>query len=119
MSGDTPTLRGLVFIDSEFDGQFLRALDTIVSGGADVGECLVTARRIVPGDHESWLTEWRATADRVFAAAEASRAAGHAVSAYEGYLRAATYYRTSSIFLYRPPLDPRFVDAYERQRDAF
>jgi alpha-beta hydrolase superfamily lysophospholipase len=112
-------LTGLAFSNPEFDGQFLRTLDLIVSGGADIGECFTTARRIVPGDHESWLVEWRATADRIFASAETSRAAGHTVSAREAYLRAATYYRTSGVFLYRPPLDPRFVDAFERQRDAF
>ncbi|MFC5138961.1 alpha/beta hydrolase family protein [Actinomycetospora rhizophila] len=116
----TPTtLTGLAFGDGEFDGQFLRALDTIPYGGADVGEAFMTARRITPGDHDGWLREWQALGDRVHAAADASAAAGRRVSAYEGYLRAVTYYRTSGIFLYRPPLDPRFVDAYRRQRDAF
>lgn len=113
------TLTGLTFEDPEFDGQFLRALDTIFTGGADIGECFMTARRITPGDEESWLAEWRATADTVYAAADASLASGHTVSAREGFLRAVTYYRTSSVFLYRPPLDPRFVDAWQRQRDAF
>lgn len=112
-------LAGLAFENSEFDGQFLRVLDTIYYGCADIGECFVTARRIVPGDHGSWLVEWRATADRVYAAAEASRNAGHPVSARESYQRAATYYRNSGVFLYRAPLDPVFVDSFERQRDAF
>ncbi|GLZ49794.1 alpha/beta hydrolase [Actinomycetospora sp. NBRC 106375] len=113
------TLTGLAFQDAEFDGQFLRALDTIPSGGADVGESFMTARRIAPGDHDGWLREWQALGDRVLAAADASAAAGRRVSAYEGYLRAMTYHRTSGIFLYRPPLDPEFVDAHRRQRDAF
>lgn len=122
MASPTPaltTLTHLVFENPEFDAQFLRALDTIFVGGADIGECFMTARRIVPGDEESWLGEWQATGDTVYAAAEASLAAGHTVSAREGFLRAVTYYRTSSIFLYRPPMIPEFVDAYERQRDAF
>lgn len=113
------TLTELAIADPEFDKQFLRALDTIFSGGADIGECFMTARRIVPGDPASWLAEWQATGDRVHAAAEQSLAAGHEVSAREGFLRAVTYYRTSSIFLFRPPLDPAFVDAWERQREAF
>ena len=113
------TLTGLAFDDPEFDAQFLRALDTIFVGGADIGECFMTARRIQPGDRDGWLAEWKATADKVYAAADKSLAAGHTVSAREGFLRAVTYYRTSSVFLYRPPLDPRFVDAFERQRDAF
>ena len=112
-------LTGIAFADPEFDGQFLRALDTITDGGADIGECFVTARSIVPGDQDSWRIQWRATADRVYAEAEASRTAGHRVSAHEGYLRAVTYYRTSGVFGYVPPLDPDFVGAYERQREAF
>lgn len=119
-TADAPVgLAGLAFENPEFDGQFLRVLDTVVYGCADIGECFVTARRIVPGDHDSWRTEWRATADRVFVAAESSRFAGHPVSAREAYLRAATYYRNSGVFLYRAPLDPDFVDSFERQRDAF
>jgi dienelactone hydrolase len=113
------TLTGPAFDDPELDGQFLRALDTIFVGGADIGECFMTARRIVPGDEASWRAEWRATADAVYAAAEQSLAAGHDISAREGFLRAVTYYRTSGVFLFRPPLDPAFVDAWERQRNAF
>ncbi len=113
------TLTGLAIADPEFDKQFLRALDTIFSGGADIGECFMTARRIVPGDATSWLAEWQATGDRVYAAAEQSLAGGHEVSAREGFLRAVTYYRASSTFLYRPPLDPALVNTWERQRDAF
>ena len=112
-------LSGIAFSDSEFDGQFVRALDAIFYGGADIGECFSTARRIEPGNHDSWLTEWMATGDRIYAAAEASRDAGHRRSAHEGFLRAATYYRTAGVFLYRPPLDPAFVTSFERQRDAF
>jgi pimeloyl-ACP methyl ester carboxylesterase len=122
---DAPTatrsvdLTGIAFSEPEFDGQFLRALDAILSGGADIGECFVTARRIDEGDHDGWYREWSATADRVYADAEASLAAGHRVSAQDGFLRAATYHRTSGVFFYRPPIDPRFVDSYRRQRDAF
>jgi hypothetical protein len=95
---------GQMLGDSEFTGQFLRALDVVIAGGADIGECFMTVPLIAPGDHDSWHDAWRKTADRAFAAAERSEAAGHLVSAREGYLRAVTYYRTSGIFLYRPPL---------------
>lgn len=113
------TLTGLAFDDPEFEGQFLRALDVIFMGGADIGECFMTARRIAPGDQDAWHSEWKATADRVYAAAEQSVSGGHIVSARESFQRAVTYYRTSSVFMYKPPLDPAFVDAYRRQRDAF
>lgn len=48
-----PTLTGLAFEDSGFDGQFLRVLDTIASGGADIGEAFLTARRIPDGDRDA------------------------------------------------------------------
>ena len=112
-------LTDIGFTDPMFDGQFLRALDTIPYGGADIGEAFMTARRIPVGDRDAWLTEWRATADRIYAQAEASVAASHRVSAYEGYLRAVTYYRTSGIFLYKPPLDPAFVKSYQQQKSSF
>ncbi|MBB1023378.1 MULTISPECIES: alpha/beta hydrolase family protein [unclassified Dietzia] len=116
---DAPTLTGLAFSDSGFDGQFLRVLDTIPSGGADVGEAFITARRIPEGDRDAWNAEWNALGERILADAEASLAAGHRVSAREGFLRAATYFRISGVFMYAPPMDPRFVTANARQRDAF
>lgn len=115
----SPDLHRLVFADAEFDGQFLRALDTIGDGGADVGECFVTARGIPEGDHDAWYQHWTALGDRVSALADASLSAGRTVSARNGYLRATTYYRTAGVFLYRPPLDPRLTDSYRRQRAAF
>lgn len=112
-------LSRIAFDDPEFDGQFVRALDAVFDGGADIGECFATARAITPGDKDGWLTQWQATADRVYAGAEESLAEGHRVSAYEAYLRAVTYYRTSGVLLYARPLDPRFVDSYRKQREAF
>ncbi|RTL70038.1 MAG: alpha/beta fold hydrolase [Pseudonocardiaceae bacterium] len=113
------TFTGVAFADGEFDGQFIRALDVVPYGGADVGESFMAARRIPPGDRDAWFREWQALGDRMMAAADTSAAAGRRVSAYEGYLRAVTYYRTSGIFLYTPPMDPRFVDAYRKQHNAF
>jgi hypothetical protein len=81
-------LTALAFQDSEFDGQFLRALDTIPYRGADTGECFTTARRIPDGDRDAWYDQWFQSGERVFAIAEQSRQAGHDVSARDAYLRA-------------------------------
>ena len=113
------TLTGIAFSDPEFDGQFLRTLDYIYHGGADIGECFVTARRIDPASSDSWYDEWMVLADRIQANGEASLAAGRVVSARESFLRASAYYRTALDFLYRPPLDPRMVEAYQKQRASF
>jgi alpha-beta hydrolase superfamily lysophospholipase len=107
------------FDNPEFDGQLLRALGYVYYGGADIGECLVTAQRIQEGNADSWYSEWYQTADRVYAAAEASLAAGHTVSAREAYLRASNYYRTAFIELFGAPMDPRLVQAFDRQAEAF
>ena len=64
----------VLFDNVEFDGQLLRALDTTYHGGSDIGECLTTARTITEGDAESWYHAWSATADRINATADASRA---------------------------------------------
>jgi alpha-beta hydrolase superfamily lysophospholipase len=102
-----------------FDAQLLRALGHAYYGGADIGECLSTAHRIREGDFDSWYGEWYQTADRIYAAAEQSRAAGDPVSAREAYLRASNYYRTAFIVLFGSPVDPRVVAAFERQAETF
>ena len=96
-----------------------RALAHAVYGGADFGECMQTAGRIAEGDADGWYREWTETADRLFAIAEASKAEGHTVSAREAYLRASNYYRTSYPFLYGAPVDPRLLEAFEKETTAF
>jgi pimeloyl-ACP methyl ester carboxylesterase len=109
-----------VYFDNPvFDAQLLRALAHAYYGGADVGECLSTAHRIREGDFDSWYNEWCQTADRIYAAAEQSRAAGDPVSAREAYLRASNYYRTAFIVFYASPVDPRLVAAFDRQTECF
>ena len=54
-----PTLTNVAFVNTEFDGQFVRAIDTIPYGGADFAEAFITAnligeRTLAPsrrGDH--------------------------------------------------------------------
>jgi pimeloyl-ACP methyl ester carboxylesterase len=96
-----------------------RALAHAVYGGADFGECMTTACRISEGDFDGWYRECNETADRVYEIGEASEAKGHAVSAREAYLRASNYYRTSYPFLYGAPVDPRLVEAFDKETAAF
>jgi pimeloyl-ACP methyl ester carboxylesterase len=88
-------------------------------GGADFGECIGTMGRIGDdGDAVAWLREWTATAERVAGAAWSSEEAGHLVSARQGYLRAALYYRTSYQPLYGAPVDARLVEGFEKEMAA-
>jgi pimeloyl-ACP methyl ester carboxylesterase len=107
----------LHFADPLYDAQLVRALAYATHRGADLGECLATARRITRVDAELWYTEWRATADRLEGLAEASLAAGRRVSARDAWLRASNYHRTSGLFLIGP--DERYADSIRRQSTAF
>jgi pimeloyl-ACP methyl ester carboxylesterase len=109
----------IYFKDELFDAQLLRALSHADYGGAEVGECLATARRVTEPSPDSWFQAWQRTAERVYQAAEACLAAGHGVSAQEAFLRASNYFRTAYIFLMGSPVDPRLVEAFERQSAAF
>ena len=101
-------MRPLLFPD---DGQFwyetLRALGHTAYGGADFGEVVTTAQRITAGDYDSWYEQWAATAQRVEAESRAQLAAGHPVSARDGLLRAATYWRSAEFFTRTRDPDPR------------
>ena len=109
----------VVFMDTTYDFELRRALGYSVSGGADINECLYTARRIKEGDDESWYREWRATADRVMVIGEKALAAGKLVSAREAYLRASNYYRTAEFFLRAKLDDPRILETWRLSRDCF
>ncbi|MFE0677183.1 alpha/beta hydrolase family protein [Streptomyces sp. NPDC058867] len=108
-----------LFDDAMFQMFAERALTTINGGGAEWGECALTAERIFEGDADSWYEEWAATATMVRGWAEESDRAGHRVSAREAYLRASTYYRVSYYPLFGAPVDPRLIDAAARERASF
>ncbi|MDF2847485.1 MAG: alpha/beta hydrolase [Oerskovia sp.] len=109
----------LVLHDELFDAQLVRALAYTAQGGAEIGECLETARRITRTDGNQWYDEWSATAARVEKAAEESDIAGHRVSARGAWLRASNYYRTAGLFLMGAPVDDRFRESSRRQTETF
>src|SRR5271154_5435541 len=113
--------RGVViaFRNPLFDGQLRRTIGHGTYGGAELGECLATAGRVIDGDRESWYRAWMTLADRTFAAAESSAVHGYRESARCAFLRASNYYRNAYIFHLEAPLPAAALDAYRRQRDAF
>jgi hypothetical protein len=87
-------------------------------GGADFGECLTTAARIREGERK--LVPSLDRDGRPGAQIRGRKCAnGHAVSAREAYLRASNYYRASYIFLFRRPVDPRLVTAFDQEVETF
>jgi hypothetical protein len=96
-----------------------RAFGASSYGASEFGEVMATVNRIIPGDYDSWYNEWNATAERVFAEAEAQLAAGHRISARDSHLRATTYFRASEFFLYGNPEDQRIYSAYKKCVQAY
>ena len=109
----------IAFRNRLFDGQLLRTIGHGTYAGAELGECLATAGRVIDGDRESWHGAWMSLADRTFAAAESSAAHGHRESARCAFLRASNYYRNAFVFHLEAPLPALVRDAYRRQREAF
>lgn len=103
----------------QFWYETLRSMSHIAYGGADFGEVVSTGERIIEGDYDSWYVEWMATADRVSQDAEKALAAGHRISARDGFLRASNYYRSAEFFLHGHPCDPRHDGAYDRSVACF
>jgi pimeloyl-ACP methyl ester carboxylesterase len=113
-------MRPLLFPDDQqFWYETLRALGHTAYGGADIGEVVTTAARITAGDYDSWYDQWAATAERVEAEARGQMAAGHQVSARDGLLRAATYFRSAEFFTRDRDPDPRGRPAYEASVRCF
>lgn len=113
-------MRFIFETDESFSFETLRAVGYAIYGGADIGEVIATAKRITPGDWESWYVEWRALADRIAAIAQQCAIGGHEVSATTAYLRASNYYRTAEFFLRDDPgNDPRVLDTSARAVDTF
>jgi pimeloyl-ACP methyl ester carboxylesterase len=110
---------GFMFKDELTDMQWLRTVGHAAYGGADVAECIVVGRAIRELDAEGWYANWRGLAERTATAAQGAAAAGHLVSAREAWFRASNYFRAAYCFLIGLPVDPRVVECYRRQRDAF
>ena len=57
----------IVFQDSLFDAQWLRAASHASSGAAEIGECLAAASQIRELDAESWFKAWNDLGERITA----------------------------------------------------
>ena len=109
----------LVFKDTQYSFQTLRALSYAVAGGADVGEVLKTAFSIKEGDDESWCREWLKTGEQREKAGDDFLALGRKISARQEFFKASNYYRTAEFFLHTNPEDPRIVSVWKKSRDSF
>jgi pimeloyl-ACP methyl ester carboxylesterase len=81
-------------------------------GGGAVSEVFMAASRMIPGDLESWHSEWKRIADFNWERGLKEEAAGHIRTAMNCFLRAADYYRRAEFHLEQD--DPRRLPAFER-----
>ena len=108
--------RNLFFDDPLFEEFALRPL---IMDGCPLGEIIATTSLIEEGDRDGWYRQWTATAERVAGYADESAHAGHTISASDAYLRASSYYRAAYLPLYGSPVDPKLVEAFDKETDTF
>ena len=110
-------MTGNVFFDDPLFEEF--AVRALIMDGCPLGEISATTSLIEEGDRDGWYRRWTATAERLAGYADESARAGHTISATDAYLRASSYYRAAYLPLYGSPVDPRLVEAFDKETDAF
>jgi hypothetical protein len=108
--------RNAFFDDPLFEEFAVRALSL---DGCPLGEIFATTSLIEEGDRDGWYRRWTATAERLAGYADEGARAGHTISATDAYLRASSYYRAAYLPLYGSPVDPRLVEAFDKETEAF
>src|SRR5436190_22072412 len=71
----------LAMDDELLDAQLLRTVGAAPYGGADVGECVATARTVQGTDLDGWYSAWTDLATTTAGLAESARAAGRVETA--------------------------------------
>ena len=112
-------MHNLIFKDKSFIFEFIRTIGYSYEGGADIGECVSTARRIKDGDMQSWYDEWLKTANRVYDLAKGFEKKGNTVSAREAYLRASNYYRSAGFYMHSKTARPKALKTWKKSRESF
>lgn len=107
----------LHFDNPEYDDQLKRTASAAYCDGADLGEMLVAANAVTPGDDASWYSTWSAAAERAEALAQAG--AAWPVTAAGAWLRASEYWRQAFFFCRGDLADARLQTGWQRHRAAF
>lgn len=92
----------------DYSFQFMRVLGAAQEGASTVSECFQVGTRIIPGDDESWYSEWTAMGHRNKKRAEEALAQNYVQTARDNWLRAANYFRSAEFFLHHD--DPRRLE---------
>ncbi|KAN0067187.1 Alpha/Beta hydrolase fold [Elaphomyces granulatus] len=105
--------------DPDFHFELLRQLAVASYGGADIGEVLTAAAKIVPGDFESFYCEFDILANRVLQQGQAIDAGEFPVSVRDTMFRAASYFQSADFYLHGNQSDPRIISLWESMQGIF
>jgi hypothetical protein len=105
--------------DPDFHFEILRALSAAISGGSDIGERLIAAAEVEPGNFESFYSAFNGLSNRVYDAAQKIDACQFPVSAHDAMFRALTYFRSADFYLHGDWSDPRINFFWVQQAAAF
>jgi len=109
----------LIFKDESFIFEFIRAMGYSYEGGADIGECISTAKMIKNGDIQGWYDQWLNTANRLYDFAQKMEKEGDIVSAREAYLRASNYYRSAGFYMHSNTNRPKSLISWKKSKESF
>jgi pimeloyl-ACP methyl ester carboxylesterase len=105
--------------DPDLHFEILRALSSAPYGGSDIGEVLMAAAQIKPGDFESFFIAFSSLANRVYDIAQKIDFYRFPISARNAMFRASTYFRSADFYLHGNPSDPRINSLWFQQAAAF
>jgi len=118
MAHHTPTITP--FSDNpDFDVEIRNILGLAVGGAADPGEVLAATAGIAKHDHAGWFRAFHELGQRTAEAAQASAAAGHRVSAANGFLRASAYFGVAVNAVSSLKDSAELIPTFREQRDAW
>ena len=111
-------IRKKFYFDDVFaDILLMHTLNHATFKGAETGECLAAAAKVVEGNAESWRRAWQEQGEKAERAGRLADDRGHRVSAREAYLRAVTYYYHACLAI--PVDDPAYRAGVEHYRSLF
>ncbi|WYZ36474.1 hypothetical protein EsH8_XV_000027 [Colletotrichum jinshuiense] len=105
--------------DSGFNFDILTGLGQAHNDGADINPVLEAAKRIKPGDWDSYTKVWFDIANRTKASALDPEIAYDAVQVRATWFSAANYFRRADVYNRADWDDPRINDYWDQQRAAF
>ncbi|KAF2102229.1 alpha/beta-hydrolase [Rhizodiscina lignyota] len=99
--------------DTEFAFVLEEMLALSNGGGANTGEVLRAATRIIPGSFESFYSAFFFFAEKIHSQAVSALKGGFKVSARDAFFRSSTYYRAADFFLHGNITDPRIYSLWD------